>query len=398
MQFADRIARIEPSITLTLDARAKALAAAGHDVVSMAVGEPDFPAPLVAREAALERVRSGDVRYTPAAGTPGLRAAIADTLCETRGGEWTSDNVTVCHSAKHALSASLLALVQRGDEVLVPLPAWASYFDLIRIAGAEPVLVPSPSDADGFHPDFDALRAALTPRTRVVMINSPNNPSGTVWSNEEIQGIADFAVEHDLVILSDEIYRALVYDGCEALSPASVSPEARARTIVIDGASKCFAMTGYRMGFVAGPREFAAAIAKLGSQTNGSPNTVGQVAYEAALRGNPPELEEMRAAFAERRTVLLDGLSALGLDTPAPHGAFYAFPNVSEHLDARGSVGFCEDLLEQQRLALVPGSAFGLDTHVRLSYATSTEQINEALRRLGVFLAQGVQPARSANQ
>ena len=386
MDLANRIARIGPSITLALDARAKALVADGHDVVNMAVGEPDFPAPRIVREAAAAKASGGDVRYTPAAGTPGLRRAIAESMRETRGGEWAIEQITVCHSAKHALSGTLMTLVQEGDEVLIPVPAWASYFDQVRLTGAEPILVPSFADADGFHPDFDALRAAITRRTRALMINSPNNPSGTVWSPEEICAIAELAVEHDLWLISDEIYRELVYSGPAALSPASVSSEARERTIVIDGASKCFAMTGYRIGFLAAPAHVAAAVAKLGSQTNGSPNAIGQAAYEAALRATPPELEQMRNAFAERRTLILEGLTALGLETPAPRGAFYAFPNVATYLDERGSVGFCEDLLEEKRLALVPGSAFGVDTHVRLSYATSSDKITEALNRLGEFV------------
>jgi aspartate aminotransferase len=386
VRLAERISRIEPSITLSLDARAKGLIAAGEDVVNMTVGEPDFAAPAVVQETAVELVRSGAVRYTQTAGTPGLRGAIAEHLGRTRGGAWSPEEVTVCHSAKHALAATLMVLVEDGDEVLVPLPAWASYFDQIRITGAEPVLVPSPADEAGFHPDLEALARATSPRTRALMINSPNNPSGTVWTPEEVEGIARLAVEKDLWLISDEIYRALVYEGPEATSPASVSEEARARTIVVDGASKCFAMTGYRIGFLAGPREITAAVAKLGSQTNGSPNAIGQAGYEQALRSDPPELDAMRAAFAERRTVLLAGLAELGLPTPRPRGAFYAFPDVSAHVDQRGSVGFCEDLLEEQRLALVPGAAFGSDDHVRLSYATDLDSIREALRRLGAFL------------
>jgi len=387
MHLSRRIARIEPSITLALDARAKALQAAGEDVVNMSVGEPDFPAPAVVRETVQRRAAGGDVRYTQAAGTPGLRRAVADYLARTRGGEWDSGEVTICHSAKHALAAALLCLVEDGDEVLIPLPAWASYFDQVRLTGAEPILIPSPSDADGFHPDLEALRAALTPATRGIMINSPNNPSGTVFSPAEIDAIGTLAVEHDLWILSDEIYRELVYEGGPAASPASVSDEVRRRTIIVDGASKAFAMTGYRMGFLAGPETIASSVAKLGSQTNGSPNALGQAGYEAALTDWPAELEGMRAEFAARRDVVLAGLARLGLPTPAPRGAFYAFPDVSAHLDERGSVGFCEDLLDEQRLALVPGAAFGVDTHVRLSYATSLAAIEEALKRLDTFLA-----------
>jgi aspartate aminotransferase len=410
MKLAGRIARIEPSITLALDERAKARRAAGRDVISMAVGEPDFPAPELVQAAAVEKVRSGDVRYTPAAGTPALRKAVAEHLSATRHTGYTAAEITICHSAKHALSGVIFALVEPGDEVLVPLPAWASYFDLVRVAGGEPVLVP-PAGGSGVRPDLAALARAVTPRTRAILINSPNNPSGHVFSRAEIEGVVELALARDLWIVSDEIYRALVYEGDEATSPVTLSAEARARTALIDGASKAFAMTGYRIGYLAAPRELSEAVAKLHSQTTGSPNAVSQHAFEAALRRIPPEQESMRRAFAERREFLLAGLERLGLPTPRPRGAFYAFPDVSAHLDQRGSVGFCEDLLEAQDLALIPGAAFGIDTHVRLSYALSLEGIREALRRLELFLrsrpararpagtrADQIQPARSRNQ
>lgn len=388
MRFASRIDRIEPSITLALDERAKAMRAAGRDVISMAVGEPDFPAPALVQAAAIQKVQSGDVRYTPAAGTPSLRKAVAESLTRTRGTPFSAEEVTVCHSAKHALSGAIFALIEAGDEVLVPLPAWASYFDLVRCAGGTPVLVP-PEREQGVRPDFAALARAVTPRTRAVMINSPNNPSGYVFSAEEIEGVARLALEHDLWILSDEIYRSLVYEGGEAASPASCSREAKARTLIIDGASKAYAMTGYRIGFLAAPAPFAAAVAKLHSQTTGSPNAVSQHAFEAGLKSHPPEMDAMRRAFGERRDLLLAGLARLGLPCATPRGAFYAFPDVSAHLDGRGSVAFCEALLEAQDLVLIPGAAFGVDTHVRLSYALSKETIQEALRRLGVFLGAG---------
>jgi aspartate aminotransferase len=402
MRFARRIDRIQPSITLALDERAKAMRAAGRDVISMAVGEPDFPAPEVVQAAAVQKVRSGDVRYTPAAGTPSLRKAVAEHLTRTRRAPFAAEEVTICHSAKHALSGAIFAVVEEGDEVLVPLPAWASYFDLVRCAGGTPVLVP-PDARNGVSPDLPALARAVTPRTSAILINSPNNPSGYVFTRAEIEAVVRLAIERDLWILSDEIYRALVYGGGEALSPASISTEARARTAVIDGASKVFAMTGYRIGYLAAPKALATAVAKLHSQTTGSPNAVSQHAFEAALCNPPIELESMRRAFAERRDFLLAGLARLGLPCARPDGAFYVFPDVSAHLDARGSIGLCEDLLETQDLVLIPGAAFGVDTHVRMSYALSREMIQEALRRLEAFLAArraqtGSQPARSRNQ
>ncbi len=383
MKLSRLVEGIQLSVTLALDARAKRLAAEGRDVINMAVGEPDFPAPEAVQDAATARVQSGDVRYTPAAGAPFLREAIAAHLTETRGVDYAPENVAVCHSCKHALSGVLLATVEPGDEVLIPLPAWVSYFELVRIAGGVPVEIPP---AAGCRPDLDALARAVTPRTRVLMVNSPCNPSGYVLTHAETEALARLAVEHDLTLISDEIYRRLVYEGEPAKSPVSVGPDARARTAIVDGASKAFAMTGYRIGFAAGPPELAAAVTRLHSQMTGSPNTVSQAAYAAALREEPPEVETMRREFAERREILLAGLEGLGLETPRPRGAFYVFPNVAPLLDERGSVGFCEDLLEEQNLAIVPGSAFGMDAHVRLSYSLPKDLIQAALSRLEAFV------------
>lgn len=387
MEISSRAAAVSPSVTLALDARAKALAAGGEDVVNMSVGEPDFDAPRLARECAARRALEGPVRYTPAAGTHELRAALARHLADTRGVEYAPEDVVVCHSTKHALTNAALAVVDPGDEVLLILPAWNSYTEIVRIAGGVPVEVAPRADLG---PDLDAIRAAVGERTRAILLNSPSNPSGYVWSAGEVRALAELAEERDLWILSDEIYRRLVYEGAPNASPVEVHPGARARTIVLDGASKVFAMTGYRIGFAAGPRQLVGAIAALQSQMTGSPNAVSQAAYLAALQapgGEPPEVAEMAAEFARRRDLLLAGLERLGLRTPPPRGAFYAFPDVSRHLDERGSVGFCEDLLESERLALVPGAAFGLDAHVRLSYATSQASIARALERLGRFLS-----------
>ncbi|MFT7543054.1 MAG: aspartate/methionine/tyrosine aminotransferase [Gammaproteobacteria bacterium] len=383
MRLSKRATSLEPSITLTLFARAKALAAAGHDIVNMAVGEPDFSAPQLVQLAAINKIASGDVRYTPAAGTPSLRDAIAETLGKTRGGTWSRDEVTVCHSAKHALSGTLMVLVEEGDEVIVPLPAWSSYFALVRLAGGSPISVQPGPDC---RPSLEAVEAAVSERTRVLMLSTPCNPSGYVWSAEEVKALTDLAIKHDFVILCDEIYRTLVYGGEAACSPASVSAAARSHTVIVDGASKAFAMTGYRIGFLAAPKHVATAVANLHGQMTGSPNAISQDALESGLRDTPPELEVMRAKFAARRRTLLAGLEKLGLRTPIPMGAFYAFPDVSDYLDERGSDGFCEDLLEQLGLALVPGSAFGLDNHVRLSYAMDESVVLDALDRLGRHL------------
>ncbi|MCP3915462.1 MAG: pyridoxal phosphate-dependent aminotransferase [bacterium] len=378
-----RSAAVASSSTLALAARAQELRAAGVDVISMAVGEPDFDAPSAVREAACASVQGGNVRYTPAAGRPSLRGTIASHLNATRGIDYEPDDVCVCHSAKHALANVLWVLVEPGDEVLTLAPVWDSYLAQIVIAGGEPRVVQPRADLG---PDLDAIARAIGPRTRGLMLNSPSNPSGYVWSREEIEQLTQLAHEKDLWILSDEIYARIVYDGVRPVSPATISPDARERTIIVDGSSKTFAMTGYRIGYLAGPREVTRAVARLQSQFTGSPNAISQEAFEAALREEPPEVASMVAEFDQRRELLLAGLAGIGLPTARPRGAFYAFPDVSAHLDGDDSRTFCERLLETEALAVVPGAVFRMGGHVRLSYATSLEHIGGALERLGRFL------------
>ncbi|MBL8856913.1 MAG: pyridoxal phosphate-dependent aminotransferase [Planctomycetes bacterium] len=383
MRLNARVDAIALSTTLALDARAKALAAAGRDVINMSVGEPDANAPEAVQVAAERAVRGGKVRYTPAEGTQSLRKAIAAHISATRGVEFTPAEIAVCHSAKHALSGALMALIETGDEVVMLLPAWVSYVEIVKYAGGVPVEVAPRPDLG---PDLAAIERKITKKTRGLLINSPCNPSGYVLSESEVRALSALAEKHDLWIVTDEIYRRLVYEGAPNYSPVSISPAVRARTVIVDGASKAFAMTGYRIGYVAAPKDLAAAVGRLNSQLTGCPNAISQAAFEAALTTEPPEVGAMCAEFGKRRDFLIAGLKQLGLETPIPRGAFYAFPNVRPYLDARGSSGFCEDLLEQQNLAVVPGSAFGSDDYVRLSYAIAIEEIGRALDRLGAFL------------
>jgi len=397
MRISQRAAAIHDSPTLALDSRVKALAAAGRDVLNMAVGQPDFLAPAVATAAARAKVDSGAVRYTPAAGLPSLRSVAAQALNAASGADFGPANITICHSGKHALSGALLALIEPGDEVLLPLPAWVSYVELVRLAGGVPIGVP-PAAGTGARPDLAALAAAVTPRTRGILINSPNNPSGYLWPRAELQGICDLAGTEGLWLLSDEIYRRLVFPPGEFVSPLHVAEgDLRERILVVDGASKSFAMTGYRIGFVAGPEPLAAAVGRLHSQTTGSPNAISQAAFEAALtselQGGPPELGESLAAYQARRDVLLAGLADLDLELVRPGGAFYAFPDVTRFCelgpDGTPDTGaFCSDLLEATGLALVPGDAFLCPGFVRLSYALPIERIEDAIGRLGRFLSE----------
>ncbi len=384
MRPNQRVSSIPLSQTLALDARAKSMLAEGRDVINLSVGEPDFDSPAAVREAAKAVIDAGGVRYTPAAGTPSLRGAVAEHLTRSRATPFSPGQVTICHSAKHALSGALLTLTEPGDEVLLLLPAWVSYFEMVRFAGGSPVAVEPRADLG---PDLDALLEAVTPRTRGIMLNSPCNPSGYVFTQREVAGLCELAREHDLWILSDEIYSRLVYDGAPYASPVSHGDDARARTVLVDGASKAFAMTGYRIGYLAASEEVASAVARPHSQLAGSPNAVGQHAFQAALVSEPDEVEVMAREFEARRTRLVGDLRALGLETPMPGGAFYVFSDVRPWADERGSDGFCEDLLEAEGVAAVPGSAFGMEGRVRFSYAASTDSLQAAVERLDRFLA-----------
>ncbi len=384
MQLNQRTASLSGSVTLALDARAKALKAQGVDVINMACGEPDFDAPAAVQRAALEAVGSGNVRYTPPAGRPALREAAAAQLARTRAIEVSPQEVVITHSGKHALSHAFLALLNPGDEVLLPLPAWSSYDAQIEFAGGVPRHVGPRADMG---PNFDALAATCHKKTRAILLNSPCNPSGYVWTVGELRQLGELAEAHDLWILSDEIYGRIVFGDTRHVSPATLSDSLRARTLVVDGASKAYAMTGYRIGYLFGPEEIVASIARIQSQLSGSPNAISQEALRAALEVEPPEVGQMVLAFDERRQIMVNGLRDMGLETPLPRGAFYAFPSILDHLDERGAAGFCADLLEEQALAIVPGEAFGMSDHIRLSTALSSTDIERALVRLESFLA-----------
>jgi aspartate aminotransferase len=349
----------------------------------MTAGEPDFDSPECARIAAKRLIDEGEVRYTAAAGRADLREAIASHLTRSRGVAFEASGITVCHSAKHALAGVLISLVHPGDEVLLLRPAWVSYDAQVRFAGGRPVTVAPRSDMG---PDFDALEAAVGAGTRGLILNSPNNPSGFVATAAELTRLVEFAEAHNLWILSDEIYSRLVYAGEPFASPVQCGEAGRARTVIIDGASKCFAMTGYRIGYVATEKRLAATVGRLHSQLTGAPNSVSQAALLAALSEDPPEVAAMQEELDNRRRLVLTKLAAMGLETSIPRGAFYVFPSILKVQPNGDSEAFCERLLEEQGLAAVPGSAFGLDGHIRLSYATSLEKIDAGLDLLAAHI------------
>ena len=385
MELSQRAAGLSGSATLRLAAAAKEMAASGRDVINMAVGEPDFDAPLVAREAAHTAIDSGKVKYTPAAGLGSLRQALATSVGAARGVTYSASNAVVCHSAKHALSHALLALVDPGDEVLLLPPVWGSYDEQVLFAGGTPTHV-APLPGESCSPDLAGIRAAVGPRTRGIMLTTPCNPSGYVWTKEDIAGLCEIVLEHDLWLISDEIYSRLVFDGAEHHSPVSHSEAMKERTLLIEGASKLYAMTGYRIGALLASEKIASSVGNIQSQLSGCPNYISQVAYQACLESEPAEVAPMVAEFDRRRIVITEGLARMNLSGPTPRGAFYAFPDMSRFFGEGGATDFCADLLQAEALATVPGSVFGAPNHVRFSYALAEPRVREALERLERFL------------
>ena len=395
VRLAERFRRVRPSATAVLSQKVEDLRAGGRHVLGFGVGEPDFDPPDHVIEAARRALRDGATRYTSVGGIAPLRSAIGRDSARRRGGvEHAPSEVVVSVGAKHSLFNLCFALLGPGDQAIIPSPCWVSYPDQTLLAGAEPVLVATDS-ADGFKLSPEALRSAITPRTRALFLCSPSNPTGAAYSEEELRALAEVIREHAFWVVVDEIYGALVYDGFSQKSLLEVAPDLRDRVIVVDGVSKRFAMTGFRIGWILAPREVAAACELLQGQTTTSPATVAQHAALAALDGPQEPVEAMRQAFERRRNLVVDGLNRIpGVSCRAPEGAFYAFFDVrpflgrllhGEQLD--DDVALSEWLLERSECALVPGSAFFAPGFLRMSYATDENTLLEGLRRLAEALS-----------
>ncbi len=393
IKVSSRLAAVQGSVTLAIDAKAKAMKAEGIDVIGFGAGEPDFNTPAHICQAAKDALDQGKTRYTPAAGEPALRKAICAKLLRENGLEYQPEQIVVSNGAKHSLFNAFQALLEPGDEVLVPGPYWVSYPELIRMAGGVPVIVMGEPE-NGFKASVKQLRAAITPRTRVVLLNSPNNPNGYVYTRQELEGIAGLLEEYDLACVSDEIYEYLVYEGASHVSIASISPETKERTIVINGMSKAYAMTGWRIGYTASPAHLAKAMTNFQSHSTSNANSIAQYAAIAALRGPDLELRGMVCEFARRRERICQLIDETpGLSCVRPQGAFYVMMNISSlfgsGIDSRvvdSSTSFTELLLEHAKVAVVPGAGFGADAFVRLSYAVSMETIEEGFRRIRAFV------------
>lgn len=390
--LSDRIQRIEPSITLAITAKAGQLRAAGENVLSFGAGEPDFDTPEPIKQAAIRAITEGKTKYTPVDGIPQLKAAIAARLKADHGLEYTADQIVATVGAKQAIFNLLLAAVNPGDGVLIPSPYWVSYPEMVRFCGGEPQFVPTHAE-DGFRLRATALAAAIDSRSKILILNSPNNPTGAALEREELEAIAEVVLKHNLWVISDEIYEKLIYDGFRQVSFAAIGPEVAARTVIVNGVSKAYAMTGWRLGYMAGVKTWVQAAAKLQGQSTSNPTSITQWAAVTAFGLDDSVLAPMVSAFRERRDRLVDGLNAIdGIECNRPQGAFYVFPRVEGAMQRLGfatSMDFATGLLEQAKVALVPGEGFGAPGFVRLSYACSMEDIENGIARIAEFCRGG---------
>lgn len=385
LALANRVTCVTPSMTLAISARAKAMKAEGLPVCSFSAGEPDFDTPDHIKAAAKAALDAGKTRYGPAAGEPALRQAIAQKLQQDNGLCYGPENVIVTNGGKHSLYGLMMALIEPGDEVIIPAPYWLSYPEMVKLAGGTPVIVPTTAEQN-YRITPEQLRQAITPKTKLFILNSPSNPTGMVYSPAEIAALAAVVVEADIWVVSDEIYEKILYDGATHLSIGAVSPEAFEHTIISNGFAKAYSMTGWRVGYLAGPVELIKAVATIQSHSTSNVCTFAQYGAIAALEGPQDCIATMGRAFAERRQAIIERCRTInGLRCGEPEGAFYLYIDIS----ALGipSLDFCTALLDEKYVAAIPGIAFGAEGTIRVSYATNMETILEGMDRLEAFVA-----------
>ncbi|OAO78870.1 pyridoxal phosphate-dependent aminotransferase [Anoxybacillus flavithermus] len=389
MKLAKRVASLTPSSTLAITAKAKELKAAGHDVIGLGAGEPDFNTPQHIMEAAVKAMYDGHTKYTPSGGLATLKQEIIKKFQRDQQLDYKPSEIIVCVGAKHALYTLFQVILDEGDEVIIPTPYWVSYPEQVKLAGGVPVYVEGLEENE-FKITPQQLEQAMTDRTKAVIINSPSNPTGVIYTKEELQALGEVCLAHDVLIVSDEIYEKLIYGGHEHISIAQLSPDLKKQTIIINGVSKSHSMTGWRIGYAAGDAEIIGAMTDLASHSTSNPTSIAQYAAIAAYSGPQEPVEQMRQAFEQRLNIIYERLIQIpGFSCVKPQGAFYLFPNAKEaatmtgyeHVDA-----FVEALLEEAKVALVPGSGFGAPNNVRLSYATSLDSLHEALNRIETFI------------
>ncbi len=390
MKLADRVNKIQPSPTLAIDAKAKALKAQGVDVVGFGAGEPDFDTPAHIREAGKKAIDAGFTRYMPVGGADDLKDAIIAKMKRDHGLEYTRDEISVACGAKHTLYNISQALIQEGDEVIIPAPYWVSYPDQVVLAGGTPVFIDT-DESTVFKITPEQLEKAITPRTKALILNSPCNPTGTSYSEAELRAIGQVALKHDFLIISDDIYERLIYDGLKFANIVQVVPELKSRTVVVNGVSKTYAMTGWRIGYACGPKDLIGAMTKMQSQSTSNATSIAQKAAVEALNGPQEPVADMCVEFEKRRTYIVERLNAMpGVSCFTATGAFYVFPNFSTVYGKKTPAGkllensgdFAAYLLEDANVALVPGVAFGADKYARLSYAISMENIKKGMDRI----------------
>ena len=384
MKLAARVSQVTPSITLAIAAKAKAMKAEGIDVCSFSAGEPDFDTPAHIKAAAAKALDEGKTKYGPAAGEPKLREAIAHKLKNDNGLNYKAENVLVTNGGKHSLYNLIVALIDPGDEVIIPSPYWLSYPEMVTLVGGKSVIVETDAST-GYKITPEQLKKAITPKTKLFVLNSPSNPTGMVYTPGEIKALAQVIVDADIYVVSDEIYEKILYDGAEHISIGSLGEEIFSRTLISSGFAKGYSMTGWRLGYLAGPVEIIKAASTIQGHSTSNVCTFAQYGAIAALESSQDCVEEMRQAFAKRRQVMFERLKAIpGLSTAKPDGAFYLFPDISK--TGLKSLEFCDAFLAEHQVALIPGVAFGADKNVRLSYATDMTTIEKGMDRLEKFV------------
>lgn len=389
IELSNRVSKVTPSSTLAITAKAKELKASGLDVIGLGAGEPDFNTPENIIQAAYRSMQEGQTKYTPAGGLPELKQAIIGKFKRDQGLDYNASEIIVTNGAKHALYTLFQVILNDGDEVIIPTPFWVSYPEQVKLAGGEPVYIDG-EEANHFKISGTQLEAAITPKTKALIINSPSNPTGMIYSKEELAEIGEICKLNNVLIISDEIYEKLLYDGHEHVSIAQLSPELKDLTIIINGVSKSHSMTGWRIGYAAGNEKIIKAMTDVASHSTSNPTTTSQFGAIEAYNGSQEPVENMRQAFEERMNIIHEKLTAIpGVKCLKPQGAFYLYPNVKEAAEISGYHdvdSFVAALLEEALVAVVPGSSFGSPENIRLSYATSMEQLEEAVRRIHSFV------------
>ncbi|HIK38700.1 MAG: pyridoxal phosphate-dependent aminotransferase [Geminocystis sp.] len=384
VKIAERVKHVTPSLTLSISAKAKKMKAEGIDVCSFSAGEPDFDTPQHIKMAAKKALDEGKTKYGPAAGEMPLREAIAAKLRKENNLNYEAENIIVTNGGKQSLFNLMLALIEPGDEVIIPSPYWLSYPEMVTLAGGKSVFVQTSAKHD-YKITPEQLEAAITPKTKLFILNSPSNPTGAVYTPEELKALAEVIVKHDILVVSDEIYEKIVYDGVTHVSIGAISEEIFARTIVSNGFAKAYAMTGWRVGYIAADASIIQAMTKIQSHSTSNVCTFAQYGALAALQSPQDCVREMLSAFAERRKFIYNAISGIaGISAPLPYGAFYVFVDISS--TGLKSLEFCERLLEEEKVAAIPGIVFGNDNCIRLSYATDMNSIEKGMNRLANFI------------